>query len=420
MRQRKWHGLWTAYLWAGFCVLVFTILSTSILGLQQRILRLTNETSEILIPQFLEQIRAVRNLEMLAHYGSLAAKGEDPGVRQEAAFLAAFAAANPGNQADDQTRLLASDAYHLIQAIAAREQNPGEWKPMEKALFSRADKLAVSTGQLIMQRATTIRDDSLTVRNVAIALALLFAGGMGMMLILGRFLTGQIRVKSELFNEASHDFRQRLHGLQLLINTAKRSPASRGSTIVTSFEATTNDLQRYLENLLEIARLDAVAIKPVPKKIVLQEIFQRLELQFQEAALHHGVDIKFRHTRFSCVSDEKMLLRILENLIANAMKFARSKVLVAACRRGGQIEVCVVDNGPGMPEFKRRALYKAFVQGGGDGQQAHQGFGLGLSIVMRLAGLLNAPIKISAKAGRGSMVRIRFGVPPEVMPVKSA
>lgn len=409
MRHRRWHGLWLAYLSAGFCVLVFMVLSTGILGLQQRILGLTNETREVLVPQFLEQIRAVRNLEMLAHYGSLAAKAEDRAVRQEAAFLAAFAAANPGNQSDEQTRVLASNAYQLIQSIAAGEHDPADWAAMERALSSRADEVAVSIGQVVTQRATNIRDDSLTVRNLAIALAVLFTLSMGMMLVLGRFLMVRIKVKSELFNEASHDFRQRLHGLQLLINTAKRSRAPHdGGAVLSSFEATTNDLQRYLESLLEIARLDAVAIRPIIRKVVLQEVFQRLELQFQDAASHHGVDIKFRHTRLCCMTDENMLLRILENLIANAMKFARSRVLVAACRRGGRVEVCVIDNGPGMPEFNRRSLYKAFVQGGGDAQQAGQGFGLGLSIVMRLAGLLNAPVNIATKAGRGSMVRVRF------------
>ncbi len=417
MRHRKWHGLWLAYLSAGFCVLVFTVLSTGILGLQQRILGLTNETREVLVPQFLEQIRAVRNLEMLAHYGGLAAKAEDSAVRQEAAFLAAFAAANPGNQSDEQTRQLASSAYQLIQSIAARERDPAEWAAMEKALSSRADQVAVSIGQVVTQRATNIRDDSLTVRNLAIALAVLFALSMGMMLVLGRFLMVRIKVKSELFNEASHDFRQRLHGLQLLINTAKRSRAARdGGDVLSSFEATTNDLQRYLENLLEIARLDAVAIRPLIRKVVLQEVFQRLELQFQDAASHHGVDIKFRHTRLWCMTDENMLLRILENLIANAMKFARSRVLVAARRRGDQVEVCVIDNGPGMPEFNRRSLYKAFVQGGGAAQQAGLGFGLGLSIVMRLAGLLSAPVNIGTKEGHGSMVRVRFDRPSDVPP----
>ena len=51
----KWQGLWIAYLSVAICVLVFTVLSLSILGLQQRMFLLTNETQEELVPQFIER-----------------------------------------------------------------------------------------------------------------------------------------------------------------------------------------------------------------------------------------------------------------------------------------------------------------------------------------------------------------------------
>jgi signal transduction histidine kinase len=410
MRGRQYASLWAAGLWAGVCVLVFTVLVMGILGLQQRILAQTNETRDVLVPKFLEQIRAVRNLEMLAHYGSLAVTAADPVTRQNAAFLAAYAAANPGSQTDERTRRLATKAYQQIQAFAARERDPAEWKALEEELSARADELAVATGNLVMQRATSIRDASLTVRNVAIALALLFAGSMGTMLVVGRSLTARMRAKSQLFNEASHDFRQRLHGMQLLINTAKHAPPAQGAAIMSRVQATTDDLHRYLENFLEIARLDAVVLKPVIQQVVLHDVFQRLELQFQEAALHRDVDIKFRHTRLSCVTDERMLLRILENLVANAVKFTRSKVLVAARQRDGRVEISVTDNGPGWPEPSMRNPCHPFVQvSDAPAGSTPQGFGLGLSIVTRLAALLDAPIRIATRTGHGATVYIGLG-----------
>ena len=413
MRTKNWHIRWIVHFAGVLCILVFTVLSMGILSLQQRIVGVTNETRGVLVPKLLEQIRAVRNLEMLSHYGSLAAKAADPAVRRDAAFFAAYAAANPGNLDDEPTRRLVAEAYHRIQSIASRELDPGDWPEMESRLTARADALAVETGHLVVQRATGIYDDSLTVRNLAIALAVLFAVSMGMMLVLGRFLSLKVRNTAQLFSEASHDFRQRLHGMQLLINTAKRSPLPEGPAILSRLEAITGDLQRYLDNFLEIARLEAVVAKPVCHQIALQDVFQRLELQFQETALHNQVDIKFRHTRLACFSDEKMLMRILENLIANALKFARSKVLVAVRQRAGRVEVWVVDNGPGMPEFKRQGLGAAFVQGRDDpAGSADRGFGLGLSIVIRLADLLDAPVSILSRTGRGAMVRVGFAAPP--------
>jgi len=271
----------------------------------------------------------------------------------------------------------------------------------------------VSTGQWIMKRASDIRDDSLIVRNVTIALAALFAFSIGLMLLLGRFLTRRIKLKSQLFNEASHDFRQRLHGMQLLINTARRLPAKQVSGIMLSLTAVMGELQRYLDNFLEIARMDAVAVRPQIGRVSLQRIFQRLELQFEEIAKYNNIDIKFIHTRAIVFSDERILLRILENVVSNAIKFARSKVLVATRCRAGVTEVFVIDNGPGMPDDSDDKLRGEFIQGDGAPKPGATGggFGLGLSIVTRSAKLLNASVRISSRAGHGSMIRLIFDGP---------
>lgn len=410
--QRRWPVHWVAGLAACVFVAVFTAMSWGILSLQQRIVGVTNETRDVMMPMLLEHLRAVRNLEMLRHYGTLAAKAMDPQVRQDAAFLAALAALSPVTANDTPTRRVVDDAYHLIRAIAAREREPALWPAMEDRLTQRADEIANAIGNLVRQRATEIHDDSLRVRNIAVALALLFAASMGVMLVLGRVMLADMRTKHQLFNEASHDFRQRLHGMQLLINSAQRVQLQEGSDIVLRMKASTADLQRYLDNFLELARLEAGMRSKKPKRDVvdLQGVFQQLELQFEEVAQHYQVEIKFRNTPLSCHTDERLLLRILENLIANALKFARKRVLVAARRRAGLIEVWVADDGPGMPEFQEPSLWKAFVQGDAarDGDR-DRGFGLGMSIVMRCASLLKASVRVSTVAGRGSAVRV--GIP---------
>ena len=128
-------------------------------------------------------------------------------------------------------------------------------------------------------------------------------------------------------------------------------------------------------------------------------------------AQYHKVEIKFRNTSLFCHTDEKLFLRMLENLIANALKFARKRVLVAARRRAGLIEVWVSDDGPGMPDFQKLNLWKAFVQGDTTHDRAFdRGFGLGMSIVMRCASLLEATVRVSSATGRGSTVRV--GITP--------
>jgi signal transduction histidine kinase len=105
-----------------------------------------------------------------------------------------------------------------------------------------------------------------------------------------------------------------------------------------------------------------------------------------------------------CCTDQRLLLRILENLISNALKFARSRVLVAARQRRGAVEIWVVDNGPGMPAIYANDVYKAFVQGG----TLNGGYGLGLSIVKRLSDQIGVTLSIRSRPGRGTTVRLKF------------
>lgn len=396
---------------AGFAVctfvLLFSALSFGILSLQQRIVNVTNETRDVMVPKLLEQLRTVRNLEMLRHYGSLAAKTTDKVVRQDAAYLAALATLSPVNENDTPTQRVVDEAYGLIRNIAARDSDPSLWPAMEDRLTQRADEIAINMGNMALQRATDIRDDSLKVRNIAITLALLFGTSMLVMLLLGRAVLTENRTKNQLFNEASHDLKQRLHGMQLLINTAQRAQPSHNVAIVSRLVPNITDLQRYLDNFLEIARLDAAGKKkPATETIAIQSVFQQLELNFEDTALHNRIDLKFRNTTLLCRTDQRLLLRILENLIANALKFTRTRVLVAARQRLGLVEVLVIDNGPGMPAgYAENDLYKAFIQGD---THLDRGYGLGLSIVKRLSDQIGVAVSIRAKAGRGSTVRLRF------------
>ena len=278
----RWRLHWIAVLAACSFVILFTILSSGILNLQQRIVDVTNETRDAMVPKLLAQLRTVRNLEMLRHYGSLAAKATDPTVRQDAAFLASMAALSPLIDGDTSTQRLVNDANRLIRDIAARESDPALWPAMEDRLTQRADDITTESGHMALQRATDIRDDSLLVRNIAVTMFLLFTLSTLVALVLGRFVVTDMRSKQQLFSEASHDFRQRLHGMQLLINSAQRRRLQGGADIVLRLKAINADLQRYLENFLELARLDVGMRNKKPKNCLLdlQGIFQRLEFQF--------------------------------------------------------------------------------------------------------------------------------------------
>lgn len=226
----------------------------------------------------------------------------------------------------------------------------------------------------------------------------------------------KLRTRNQFFNEASHDFRQRLHGMQLLINTAERTRTpSNVPAIFTRVKSAVADLQRYLDNFLEITRFETVSVFPVKASVVLQDVFQRLELQFEDAAMLRRVDLRLRPTPLVLHTDEKMLLRILENLLSNALKFCDGVVLVTARQRGQAIEIRVMDDGAGISEAEKAAIFDAFVQGRSAERSrvTDGGFGLGLSIVLRSVVVLGATIDVRSTGGRGTTVSVVF--PKEAM-----
>jgi len=105
-------------------------------------------------------------------------------------------------------------------------------------------------------------------------------------------------------------------------------------------------------------------------------------------------------------SDRRLLRRLLQNFVSNAIKYTPSgSVLVGCRRRGGKLRIDVYDTGIGIPHTKRRAVFKEFHRLD-QGARVARGVGLGLSIVERIARVLDCEVALKSVVGRGS----RFSV----------
>ncbi len=216
---------------------------------------------------------------------------------------------------------------------------------------------------------------------------------------------GKLQARSTFFQEASHDFRQRLHALQLLVHAARSMPAD-APPVLSKLAQVVADLQAYVRHFLEFAKLETAVITPQREEIHLQDIFQKLELAFEDVAHDKKIDLHLRATSIRLHTDEKMLLRILENLLSNALKFTHNKVLLAARKRADGVSIEVWDNGPGIMITEREVVFEAFYQSSSYADPRQEGIGLGLSIVRRFAGYLNYTISIFSREGKGSVVKV--------------
>jgi signal transduction histidine kinase len=167
----------------------------------------------------------------------------------------------------------------------------------------------------------------------------------------------QLQERSQFFSSASHDFGQRLHAIKLLTHNAMTQ-----YRCLKVLSRAVEDLQLYVRDVLEFAPIESRVVTPSYTVFHLQDLFQRLALQFESVADHRQVTLRLRTTSAEVSTDEGVLLRVLENLIGNAIKYTRGGVLVAARRRAGRWCIEVWDQGPGIPQASLNQIFASFYQ----------------------------------------------------------
>jgi CheY-like chemotaxis protein/anti-sigma regulatory factor (Ser/Thr protein kinase) len=118
------------------------------------------------------------------------------------------------------------------------------------------------------------------------------------------------------------------------------------------------------------------------------------------------------------MSDPLMLRRILQNLLANALRYTQRGGVLMGCRlKGSNLCIEVHDTGPGIPEARQEAIFMEFERGD-TSVDDHSGIGLGLSIVRRFGAALGHEIRLKSRLGQGSVFSVtahRTCVPDEVV-----
>lgn len=216
--------------------------------------------------------------------------------------------------------------------------------------------------------------------------------------------------KSRFLAAASHDLLQPLSAARLYTTSLRerlRGAAHADQAVLAAnIDESLESVEDILSALLEISHLDAGATRTEVSSFPLSDLMRQLQTEFEPLAQSRGLRLRFVRSSQRITSDRKLLRRMLQNLVANAIKYTRDGgVLIGARRFGDTIRIDVCDTGIGIPDGKRQVIFREFERLPA-GAATSGGAGLGLSIVERLSRVLKHEVGLRSQEGRGS----RFSV----------
>lgn len=232
------------------------------------------------------------------------------------------------------------------------------------------------------------------------------------------------RAKARFLAAASHDLRQPIHAIGLLVDTLESQALSPDIKVLgKSISESVDDLTSLLDVILDISRIDAGLIQAQPTVFELGRLLGGLHKRFDHIATDKGLDLRIRDTQVRAYCDPALLERILNNLVANAIKYTHDGGILVGTRNSGpdKVRIDVWDTGIGIPGHAVKDVFLEYYQIGNLARAESEGLGLGLSIVRGLCTALGFDLQVQSKVNRGSVfsVTVPRGASMSVNPKRS-
>ncbi|MEW5727627.1 MAG: ATP-binding protein [Pseudomonadota bacterium] len=210
--------------------------------------------------------------------------------------------------------------------------------------------------------------------------------------------------KTDFLAAVSHDLRQPVQAETLFIEVLRRMTLPDAArSAVDRIAASVESLTQMLDELLDLARLDAGIVRPSIKAFRIDRLIADLEEEFRPQAEIRGLALVTAVPMLGCRSDPVLMNQILRNLIGNALKYTPAgAVAITGERRGGQVAITVADTGIGIDDSMIGSIFEDFFQVANPNRDRSRGLGVGLGTVRRLAELLGHEVSVWSKVGRGS------------------
>lgn len=217
--------------------------------------------------------------------------------------------------------------------------------------------------------------------------------------------------KTRFLAAASHDLMQPFNALSLFTSMLKKKVKDDELVLLANhIDDSLNVVEALLSDLVEISRLDNSSEKIEKAHFALDELLQPLKNEFTLLAEQEGITFHYQKTTCWVNTDKRMLRRIIQNFLSNAVHYCKdktgekagvpSKILLGVRPSKNHIQIEVWDNGPGIPIDKQQTIFQEFERL----EQTREipGLGLGLAIAERMSSLLGLSISLKSTVGKGT------------------
>lgn len=213
--------------------------------------------------------------------------------------------------------------------------------------------------------------------------------------------------KTRFLAAASHDLLQPINAAKLLISTlADMAGDSDIGDVVQRLDKSFTSMEDLLHALLDISRLESTGTGLTPTDFCLGTLIQAVTEDQLPLAQKKGVRLRAVPTSAWVRSDQRYMMRSIQNLVVNAIQYTETggEVLVGCRRRNGRVVLEVWDTGIGISPRDRKRIFHEFTRA--ENVPPGAGMGLGLSIVDRTCRHLGHTLGVRSKPGVGSVFSI--------------
>ena len=217
------------------------------------------------------------------------------------------------------------------------------------------------------------------------------------------------RLRAALLSSIGHDLRTPLTSVAGAID-AIAIEAPEAATLPLA-RAEVARLRRFLDNLVDMVRIDSGKLDLRPEPIDLTDAIGSAVHDVKDLLKGHHIDLQVPPTLPLVTADPTLLHHILINLLSNAAVHGggTGRITILGRRIPDAVELSVCDQGPGLAPDSERAVFETFIQG--RGSDRHGGSGLGLAIVKGFADAMHVAIRAGNHADGGAVFTLRFAAP---------